>query len=78
MQFLKLDSLKRNTVFLFLFHMSFCWSHQKKKKQHIFDKLKSITLKVGLLFPITKLDMHINNAFREQKREMCVVEIRIY
>jgi hypothetical protein len=22
--------------------------------------------------------MHINNAFREQKREMCVVEIRIY
>lgn len=38
----------------------------------MFDKVKSITLKVNLLFAITELGIHINNAFDNKKgRNRC-------
>ena len=38
----------------------------------MFDKVKSITLKINLLFPITELNVHINNVFCSMKeRNVC-------
>lgn len=39
----------------------------EKKAKHMFDKVKSITLEVTLLFPITELVIHINIAFYSMK-----------
>lgn len=42
------------------------------REQHMFDKVKSITLKINLLSPITELVIHINNAFYSMKeRSVC-------
>ena len=44
----------------------------RRKEQHMFDKIKSITLKINLLFPITELGIHINNVFCSMKeRNVC-------
>lgn len=38
----------------------------------MFDKVKSVTLKSHSLFPITELDIHINNGFSDMKeRGVC-------
>lgn len=38
----------------------------KRKEQHMSDKVKSLTLKINLLFPI-KLGVHINKVFCSMK-----------